>query len=287
MMLAGWRKTDWALLVVLFALGLAATWATWVEIFTEAVRNEENSHILMALPVAAWIIWLRRGRLRMCKPHWSLLGPACILGGVILERIGLTGAIELFRHGGALLIVVGAVLTVLGRKFLMQFLPAFAALAFLMPVPGRIRSQIAIPLQNVSAQASQFLLDLFGVASARNGNLLTINGNDVAVAEACNGMRMVAALALIAFAFIFSVPMRNHVRLVLLVVSPLVAVVVNIVRLVPTVLLYGYSDAGTADLFHDLSGWAVLVLALAMLWGVLSLMRWIEVRIDPYPVSRH
>ncbi len=287
MWIAGWRRTDWVLLGVLVPLALAATWSTWAEISAEAVRNEENSHILMALPIAAWLMWLRRGRLRMCRPTWSLVGPGLILAGVVLERVGLAQAIELFRHGGALLVVVGAAVTVLGERFVVQFLPAFAALAFLMPVPGRVRVQIAIPLQNISAQASQFLLDLFGVATERGGNVLTINGYPVAVAEACNGMRMVAALALISFAFIFSVPMRNQVRLLLLAVSPLIALVVNIARLVPTVLMYGYGDAGLADLFHDLSGWAVLVLALAMLWGFLSILRWIEVPIDPYPVSRH
>lgn len=287
MRIAGWRRTDWALLAALVLLALAATWSTWIEIFTQAVRNEEDSHILMALPIAGWLMWLRRGRLRMCRPTWSMVGPGLIVVGVVLERIGLMQAIELFRHAGALLVVVGAAVTVLGERFVVQFLPAFAALVFLMPVPGRVRLQIAIPLQNISAQASQFLLDLFGVATERGGNVLTINGHPVAVAEACNGMRMVAALALISFAFIFSVPMRNHVRLLLLAVSPLIALVVNIVRLVPTVLMYGYGDVGLADLFHDLSGWAVLVLALAMLWGFLSILRWIEVRIDPYPVSRH
>jgi len=287
MRLVGWRTIDWALLASLVLLAVIATWATWVEIFTGAIRNQEDSHILMAIPIAGWLVWLRRGRLRSCMPTWSLAGPGLILAGIILERIGLMQAIELFRHAGALFVVVGAAVTILGVKFVVQFLPAFAALAFLMPVPGRIRQQIAIPLQNISAQASQFILDMFNVGSTRAGNVLTINGNDVAIAEACNGMRMVAALALIAFAFVFSVPMRNHVRLLILAVSPLIAVIVNTARLVPVVLFYGYGDEGMADLFHDLSGWAVLVLALALLWGFLSILRWIEVRIDPFPVSRH
>ncbi len=284
--LAGWRPVDWALLAGLTLLAIAATWSTWVEIFSQAVRSEEDSHILMALPIAGWLVWLRRGRFRMCPPTWTLIGPGMIVLGAVVERIGIVQAIEVFRHGAALLVVVGAAVTVLGTKFVKQFLPAFAALVFLLPVPGRIRQQIAIPLQEYSAQASEFLLELFGVAVTRSGNLLQINGHDVAIAEACNGMRMVAALALIAFAFIFSVPMRNHVRLLILAVSPIIALVVNVVRLVPTVLLYGTGNVSLADLFHDLSGWAVLVVALGLLWGFLSVLRWIEIRIDPYPVSR-
>lgn len=284
--LSGWRTADWVLLGCLTVLAVVATWSTWAEIFIQAVRSEEDSHILMALPIAAWLVWLRRGRLRMCRPEWTLVGPGLIMVGAVLERIGIVQAIEVFRHGAALLIVVGAAVTVLGTRFVQQFLPAFAALVFLLPVPGRVRQQIAIPLQEYSAQASEALLELFGVTVTRSGNLLQINGHDVAVAEACNGMRMVAALALIAFAFIFSVPMRNHVRLLILAASPVIALVVNVVRLVPTVLLYGTGDVDLADLFHDLSGWAVLLVALGLLWGFLSILRWIEIRIDPYPVSR-
>lgn len=284
--LAGWRHSDLALVAALALLALAATWNTWMEIADKALHSEEDSHILMALPIAAWLVWLRRGRLRLCRPSWTYAGPAVIVAGALLERVGLHQTVELFRHLGVLMIVVGAVVTVLGLRFVHQFLPAFAALLFLIPVPGRIRLAIAVPLQNVSAQASQFVLDLFGVAVIRSGNELVVNGHPVAVAEACNGMRMVAALALIAFAFTFSVPMRNSVRLMLLAVSPLIAVVVNIARLVPTVLLHGYSSVDVAELFHDLSGWAALVLALGLLWALLSLLRWIEVRIDPYPVSR-
>jgi len=208
-----------------------------------------------------------------------------IVAGYALAWGGFNFGIEVAWHLGALIIVCGAGLTVLGPSFIVPFLPALGALLFLMPVPGRIRQEIAIPLQQASARVAQFGLDLIGLPVTRAGNILTINGYEVAIAEACNGMRMVAALGLVAFAFIFTVPMRSSVRLLILAVSPLVALIVNIVRLVPTALLYGYSEKSTADLFHELSGWGVLVLALGLLWCLLALLRWIEVPIAPYGVA--
>ena len=130
-----------------------------------------------------------------------------------------------------------------------------------------------------------FFMDLFGAPVTRAGNALTINGHDVAIAEACNGMRMVAALALISYAFVFTVQMRLSVRLFILAISPLIAVIVNVARLVPTVFFYGYLDQDLAGLFHDLSGWLSLLLALGLLWGLLGIMRWIEVPLTPYAVS--
>jgi len=281
-----WRTADVALLLTLSVLAVAATWPVWVEVFATAAHSPEDSQIFLAIPVALWLVWLRRARLRTCGPARTFAGPGLILVGIAFERVGIATATEVARHLGVILVVLGGVLTIAGVRTMTAFLPAVLALAFLMPVPGRVRQQIALPLQEVSASLSQEALNLFGVAVERSGNLLIINGQQVAVAEACNGMRMVSALALISFAFVFSVPMRHPIRFLLLALSPLIALLVNILRLIPTVLFYGYTDEGTADLFHDLSGWAVMALAIAMLWGLLSVLRWIEIPIDPYPVMR-
>lgn len=281
-----WKPVDVACLLALPALAVAATWRVWVEIFSVAAHSAEDSQIFLAIPVSVWLVWLRRERLRACGPTWTFAGPGLILLGAVLERVGAATATDIAEHFGVILVVLGAALTVVGVRTMTAFLPAVLALGFLMPVPGRVRMLIAIPLQEVSAHISQAALDLVGVAIERSGNVLSVNGVEVAVAEACNGMRMVSALALISFAFVFSVPMRHPIRLLLLLLSPAVALLVNILRLIPTVLLYGYADVGTADLFHDLSGWAVLGLAVAILWGMLSLLRWLEIPIDPYPVMR-
>ena len=68
--------------------------------------------------------------------------------------------------------------------------------------------------------------------------------------------------------------------------GPLIALIVNVIRLIPTVLMYGYSTEDRAQLFHDISGWAMLVLAIGMLWSFLGLLRWLEVPINPIPLSK-
>jgi exosortase len=280
-----WRFLDGMLLSALVALAVVATWGPWRDIAGVALRSEEQSHILLGLPIAVWLGWVRRDRLRYAPPRWSLLGPVTVGLGWALAAFGFRTGVDIAWHAGALGIVLGAILTIVGPGFVLKFLPAFGALAFLLPVPGRVRQQIAIPLQEASAKAAQFALDLFAIPVERVGNVLRLNGQDVAIAEACNGMRMVAALGLVSFAFVFTVPMRLSVRLFILALSPLVALLVNIVRLIPTTLLYGYSERRYADLFHDTSGWGVLFLALGILWCFVALLRWLEVPIAPYAVA--
>jgi exosortase len=154
--------------------------------------------------------------------------------------------------------------------------PAWAVLLFLIPVPGSIRQEIAIPMQTASAWASQFVFELMALPVIRSGNVLVYNGQDVAIAEACNGMRMVFALLLVTYAFAFASPYRPSVRMLILLLSPVAAITCNIIRLVPTVYMYGHHPS-IAPTFHDLAGWAMLGLAFLLLLGTISLLRWAEV----------
>jgi exosortase len=280
-----WRFLDGVAIAVLAALSVIATKNVWADIFALAIRNDESSYIVLAPAVAVLLAWFRRERLRQVKAGASPLGVITIVAGWGLMVLGHERAIDLFRDSGALLVVLGAILTVSGLDIFLRFAPAWGALLFLIPVPGRIRHVIAVPLQQASAEVTKFLLDLFAIPAERFGNMLIVNGREVAIAEACNGMRMVAAMALIAYAFVFSFPMRTWARLLLLGISPLVAVLVNVLRLLPTTILYGYATTDTATAFHDLAGWAVLGIAIGLMWLVLALLRFLELPISPYRVQ--
>ena len=84
---------------------------------------------------------------------------------------------------------------------------------------------------------------------------------------------MVFALIIVCFLYAFGTDMSNRARLFVILVSPIVALVANVVRLVPTVWLYGYAEQKTAVLFHDVSGWAMMPLALFGLIGIGAIVR--------------
>ena len=108
------------------------------------------------------------------------------------------------------------------------------------------------------------------------------------VAEACNGMRLVFPLVLITFVFAFSIPLRNRIRAVLLLASPLVALVCNVIRTVPTVWVHGqFPDGRSAfpEQFHTAAGWAMLPLAFVVLLVIIRLMRWAQLPIQRYTLA--
>src|SRR5213075_679921 len=159
-------------------------------------------------------------------------------------------------------VVVGALISVVGRDLLIRFAPAFAVLVFLVPIPGFIRTKIALPMQTATAMATETMFDVLGEPIQRNGNQLSIEHRVINVAEACNGMRMVFTLILVSYAFAFGEPLRGYVRALILAASPLSAIACNVIRMVPTIWLYGHSAQNIADGFHSFAGWFMLGFAL-------------------------
>ena len=239
----------------------------------------------LVLPIFAWLMWTRRHAIASTRPRFSWIGPALIALGTGASLYGFLNLQQALWHGGAVLALVGAFATTAGRPLVWKMLPALVVLAFWVPVPGMIRQSIAIPMQTASASASEFVFTLIGLPVARTGNVLIYNGQEVAVAEACNGMRMVFALLLVAYAFAFANPLRPWVRAMVLVLSPVAAVFCNVLRLVPTVFLYGQSPDHWGPLFHNLAGWGMLIVAFALLMGSVRLLQWAEVPVmaDPAP----
>jgi exosortase/archaeosortase family protein len=96
---------------------------------------------------------------------------------------------------------------------------------------------------------------------------------------------MMFALALAMFAFAFGSPLRTYARILVLAATPITAVACNVVRLVPTVWLYGYYPSDLAGTFHDVSGWVMLVVAFLLLLAIVRLLRWAMVPVTEYTLA--
>ena len=126
---------------------------------------------------------------------------------------------------------------------------------------------------------------MIGVAATQSGNTLSVNGLCVNIAEACNGLRMVFALLLVCYAFCFSLPLRNSVRLLVLLASPAAALLCNVGRILPTVWVYGYCSQGWGDRFHSFSGWLMLPMSFLLLLALLKTMRWAMIPVTRYTLA--
>jgi exosortase len=281
----GWTTRRILAALAVVALAIVATLPAWLDIAHIAQVDDEASHVFLVPIVIAWLIWVRRGRFRYCLPRPTFLGPLCVAIGWVISTYGYRNAMQSLWHGGAVLVVIGALLSVVGRDLLLRFAPAFAVLIFLVPIPGRFRQQIAIPMQTATASATQTVFDILGEPIQRTGNQLSINGTVVNVAEACNGMRMVFTLVLVSYAFAFGEPLRGYVRFLILAASPLSAIGCNVIRMIPTIWLFGHSSRDFADWFHNVAGWVMLGIAFLLLMAIIRLLKWALIPVSPYMLA--
>ena len=83
----------------------------------------------------------------------------------------------------------------------------------------------------------------------------------------------------------YGTPLREFVRVIILVASPISAIVCNVIRLVPTIWMFGNLDKEIAEGFHDISGWVMLPLAFLILLGIVRLMRWALIPVYRYSLA--
>lgn len=252
-------------------------WGIWM-------RSDEYSCGLLVPFMAGYVIWLRKDAFLQCRIHHSLWG------------LGILIAIQLFRYWGfyymfdsgerlAFVLSIGSlVLFIFGSSVFWNFLPVFLFLFLMLPLPNRIEALVTTPLQGWATMSSVFCLEAAGCNVVREGNVININGTLVAIAEACNGLRMLTAFIVVSSVTALISNRKTWEKAVVIASSIPVALFCNTIRLTATSFAFTKLDAQAWEkVFHDYGGWAMMPLALAILFFELWLLS--NVLIEPKPVT--
>ncbi len=256
--------------VLLVAL-LWSYWPTFVDLYGIWRRNDEYSAGLLVPFLTAYVVWSWRGDLREVPVHPAVVA-GIVLFGLAQAMRGL-GLILLLRsaEGVSLILSVAAmVLLLLGWRVLRKLAPALLFLCLMLPWPNRVQAALALPLQRWATTSAVFCLELAGYEVARDGNVIKIGDTSVAVAEACNGLRMITAFVVISGLVVLLTRRAWWERLVVLLSSLPIALLCNTLRLTVTAVAFTFLKGEHVEkAFHDFGGYAMMPLALAMVVGEL------------------
>jgi len=273
----GWPAALTVLAAGLLLLGLAFQTEITAAIDTWN-RSAAYGHCWLVLPVAAWLGWVRRGRLVGMAPQplapAALLVLAAGLAWLVAERLGIMEG----RQLAALAVMLGLVLTVLGWRFCHAMAAPLAYLVFLVPFGGFL----VAPLQHITAWIILAGLRLLDIPHYADELVIELAAGTFLVAEACAGLRfMVASLAFGALYALtmFRTPWRRVVVMALALVVPVLA---NGLRALGIVLLghhWGSAQAAAAD--HLIYGWVFFSLVIVLL--ILAGLPFREEAAEPAP----
>jgi exosortase len=251
---------------------LWAYWPTLSEITRRWAHDPQYSHGYLVPLFAIYLLWRRKQLATAGPPSWW--GAALLLLATLLRGSSALFYNDWLDSVSLLPLLAGAILLVGGRPMLRWTWPAICFLIFMIPLPYRLERALTDPLQRVATLTATYTLQTLGFPTFAEGNVIHVNQAQIGVVEACSGLGMF----LLFFALTTGVAIlspRNFLDKMLIVASAVpIAVFSNVTRITVTAFVYIVAGSHEADLvFHDLAGWLMMPLALAMLWIELWLLQ--------------
>lgn len=233
------------------------------------------AHAPLVLVAICFLAWQRRAVLcPQAAGGLSLKGLLLLGAGAAARVYGDAQGYVVLQGMSAVPLLAGALLVLYGEEGWRVMRAPVLLLLLVIPLPNAAIDALTRPLIDATASMAVPLLGLFDIEVARAGQLLTVNAlgsrelHEIIVAPECSGIRSLVALLAIS-GLIASLSDRSPGQtLLLLFLTPLIAMLANVTRVVATIVLIVYvSPASAEKFFHSLSGILLFVLAVAgILW---------------------
>jgi exosortase len=261
--------------------GIAWLFAHWFDTQHRLSMNapDDWGHAWVVPVISGFLVWRRREQIRAtpAEVFWPAL--SVVLLGVMSYFFCLVQVRNHMLQGFSLILTVfGAALLVLGPRMMRWLFLPIAYLVFGVTIAEVIMLAVTFRLQLIASEGAWMLLSVIGspfgwFGVELEGNTLTMLTNSgealpLNVAEACSGMRMVVAF--VALAGVVALVSARHwwQRVLLIVLAPVVAILMNVLRVAVLALLNLVNPELAAGDAHMLIGMLLLVPALGLYLGI-------------------
>jgi exosortase len=151
-------------------------------------------------------------------------------------------------------------------RFNWTSLAAAALWPLCSPLPPGTYTRLTLGLQLWVSDGVMRALGILGVAAHQQGNIIELGRGTVGIEEACSGVRSLVSCVFAGVLFSAALVRRPWARFAVIVLSAPLALVMNFIR---SLLLTLLVNAGVRieGAWHDATGYSVLVLTAAILFG--------------------
>ena len=229
------------------------------------------SHILLILPILAWLVWIRRDEVARVEARGWWPGFLWCLLGLAICFVGRSADINLIAQLGVIVAFQGATFGILGLRVGLILAFPLAYMFFLVP----FGDEIIPPLQYVTAEMATALTRFSGVETVADGIHIDTPAGLFIVAEECSGVKFLVAMVALGVLVAYSCFASWKRRILFLLACVIVPIVANGIRAWATIFIAQYVGAEAAGSFdHIVYGWFFFGIVIALVLGVA--WRWFE-----------
>jgi exosortase len=234
--------------------------------FDKWLNDPQYSHGLLVPVFSAYLVWKawQAGPLVPRPLPW--LG--CGLLAVTLVMRALAGSLLFHQLDAASLMIalVGVTLAAGGMPLLKRVGGGLLFLMFMVPLPYELERNVGQPLKTAATISSTYLLQTLGQPAVRDGNLILIDEVRLGVVDACSGLKMLVTFAAFSVGAVLLMQRSRFEKLMVVLGIVPIAVLTNVLRITATGISFvGVSDKGAQDFLHDMHGWLMMPVGLALL----------------------
>lgn len=266
-------KSGIALLAVCFAL-LWSYWETFSDLFRIWTTSDEYSAGVLVPILAGYVVWANRRELFNISIRPAVLGVFALIFIQLIRLFGLYFDYSSIERMAFVMNIFALVLLCLGWRLFFKLLPVLFFLFLMIPLPNRFNNTFSLQLQEWATKSAVWTLEVLGYLIRREGNIIHIGDTSVAVAEACNGLRMITAFFVIAGWFALLVHRKWWEKIIVFVSALPISLLCNTIRLTITSIAFTMIDADYwAGIFHDYGGYAMMPIAIGLIIFELWLLK--------------
>jgi exosortase len=201
-------------------------WHSW--------HTDDYQHGYFVLPFCAYLLWSRRDMMTEIPAQGSWWGLAFFAVWAGMRIFGVFLNLAWFQHASIIPGAAAIVLFVGGWQAILWAWPAIVFMVFMIPLPGMATDFLSQPLQSIGSRCSVFIIQTLGISAMRDGNAIKLSKmtQDLNVAEACSGIRMLMLFFALCVGASFLMTKKQWWERLLIVASAIpIAVAANVVRL--------------------------------------------------------
>jgi exosortase len=251
------------LLLLLFGVYLP----TIGELGSRWATSSEYSHGVLVPGFALALVWLRREKVAAVTAGWNGWGIVLLLLGGLLRLLSAHIYFDWLDAFSLLPSLAGVAVFCGGWAALRWSWPAIAFLIFMIPLPYRLEVGLGFPLQRIATLSSTYILQTLGLPALAEGNVVLLTETRLGIIDACSGLSMLLSFFALSTAVVLLIHRPLWERAIILISAVPIGVAANVTRIACTGILHETAGHDLADLvFHDLAGWLMMPLGLALLW---------------------